>query len=117
MFRYRKGKKMNTRHQKHTHGLDSKATRNRLNHCKAIFTRALVFVLLMVLLAPTPVQAVSADDGFDPGANDSVNTIALQADGKIVTAGFDKIDVRVPWWGEANSICLRLSPVWCKATN
>ena len=78
---------MNTRHQKHAHGLDSKATKNRFNQSKQLFTRALVFVLLLVLLAPTPVQAVSADDGFNPGANDSVNVMVLQADGKIIVGG------------------------------
>jgi uncharacterized delta-60 repeat protein len=50
----------------------------------------LVGALLCLLLALLPcfAQAQSAPDGFNPGANNVVNAIAVQADGKIVVGGY-----------------------------
>lgn len=45
------------------------------------------FILLSVILLPVvTVQAQSAD-GFNPGADNTVNAIAVQADGKIIVGG------------------------------
>jgi hypothetical protein len=42
----------------------------------------------MLVISPSHAAlAASADDGFNPGANDDVNTLAVQADGKIVVGG------------------------------
>jgi uncharacterized delta-60 repeat protein len=45
-----------------------------------------VFFVLMVLM-PVGVQAQSALDGFNPGANGNVEAFAVQADGKTLVAG------------------------------
>jgi hypothetical protein len=53
--------------------------------------RAASFLLaldLIVALPTSTAQAYSANDGFNPGANSSVWTLAVQADGKILVGGF-----------------------------
>ena len=42
----------------------------------------------MVLVVPGISFSVSALDGFNPNANDTVSSVALQADGKIVIGGY-----------------------------
>jgi uncharacterized delta-60 repeat protein len=44
-------------------------------------------MLLLLLLVAVQVRAQSALDGFDPGANDIVRVIVVQADGKILLGG------------------------------
>jgi uncharacterized delta-60 repeat protein len=54
----------------------------------------LVLGSLLAGLPPSASLAQSAEDGFNPGANDSVNVLAVQADGKIlVGVGFTKPDI------------------------
>src|SRR2546426_8121129 len=43
--------------------------------------------LTPLLLLAAGVRAQSALDGFDPGANDTVRALAVQADGKILVGG------------------------------
>ena len=44
-------------------------------------------LLALMVLMPVAVQAQSALDGFDPGANGTVRALAVQADGKILVGG------------------------------
>ena len=63
-----------------------------------------VFALFCLLGMAGTAWATSANDGFDPGANASVHSIALQADGKIVVGGtFTTIG------GQARSCIARLN--------
>src|SRR5438477_3362521 len=43
--------------------------------------------LLLFLLATTQMRAQSALDGFNPNANDTVNVVVVQPDGKILIGG------------------------------
>ena len=49
---------------------------------------ALWAVVLVLLCAPQPAAAQSALDGFDPGANDSIRSLAVQPDGKVLVGGY-----------------------------
>jgi len=51
---------------------------------KAIFV--LSVILMFMVLVPSA-YAVSANDGFNPNANDDLHSIAVQADGKILVGG------------------------------
>jgi hypothetical protein len=44
--------------------------------------------MLLAISPPNAALATSADDGFNPGANNLVEALALQADGKIVVGGW-----------------------------
>ena len=46
-----------------------------------------LFSLLIVSALPGISNSQSAIDGFDPNANSEVNSIAIQADGKILVGG------------------------------
>src|SRR3954464_5109244 len=48
-----------------------------------------ILALLFGVVATSAVaEAQSAPDGFNPGANNQVNALAVQADGKVVVGGF-----------------------------
>ena len=49
--------------------------------------RSFFAVLLLALLLASPALATSPDDGFNPGADSHVYSLAVQADGKIVVGG------------------------------
>lgn len=51
-----------------------------------------VFLCLMVLAFPGNSYSQSALDGFDPNANNSVRSIAVQADGKILVGLYKEIE-------------------------
>lgn len=55
---------------------------------KRTFLFIVVTTLLLSMLSPTPVEALGAEDGFDPSPSGSVHTIAVQLDGKILVGGY-----------------------------
>lgn len=55
--------------------------------CKRMMMTALAVLLGMLALQPEVAQAQSAPDGFNPGANNPVQALAVQADGKILVGG------------------------------
>ena len=66
-----------------------------------------VFALFCLLGMAGTAWATSANDGFDPGADGTVYSIAIQADGKIVVGGyFTTIG------GQARSRIARLHSRW-----
>src|SRR5690606_1484583 len=48
---------------------------------------ALCLLGMLALLMAAPVRAQSVLDGFDPGANGPIDTVALQPDGKVLVGG------------------------------
>src|SRR5690606_4781715 len=48
---------------------------------------ALCLLGMLALLMAAPVRAQSVLDGFDPGANSAVYSLALQPDGKVLVGG------------------------------
>jgi uncharacterized delta-60 repeat protein len=48
---------------------------------------ALLGALLLALFVSAPIRAQNANDGFDPNANDVVNALAVQTDGKLIVGG------------------------------
>lgn len=52
-----------------------------------VMIMAMVISILTGALTPNQVSALSANDGFNPGANGEVKTIALQSTGKILVGG------------------------------
>ena len=51
------------------------------------FTQAALLAALAIGVASVPAHAQSPLDGFNPGANNDVNALAVQADGKILVGG------------------------------
>ena len=49
---------------------------------------SLVSVALLLAASAAPMHGQSANDGFDPGANNLVSAFAVQTDGKILVAGY-----------------------------
>jgi uncharacterized delta-60 repeat protein len=59
--------------------------RNKKFH--PVIVMAMIVSILLSALTPKTVSALSANDGFNPGANLEVKTIALQSTGKILVGG------------------------------
>src|SRR5712691_2025974 len=64
----------------------SKAVKLSVRSLGTLLLAALITAGLLLL--PGEGRAQSAVDGFDPGANNSIPAVAVQADGKILLGGF-----------------------------